>query len=121
MCYMFLFLPVNFPSVIALDQKGLKVGVLIGISLTTVGLCLRILINNDFRWVLFGQTLMAIGQPFMYNAPAKLTTNWFPYEERAISTMIGTSANILGVTLGFLLPSLFIDEYVADSDYTDAE
>ena len=35
--------------------------------------------------------------------------------------MIGTSANILGVTLGFLLPSLFIDEYVAESDYSDAE
>ena len=121
MCYMFLFLPVNFPSVIALDQKGLKVGVLIGISFTTTGLILRIMINHDFKWVIAGQTLMAVGQPFMYNAPAKVTTNWFPYKERAIATMIGTSANILGVTLGFLLPSLFIDEYIAESDYSDAE
>ena len=32
--------------------------------------------------------------------------------------MIGTSANILGVTLGFLLPSLFIDDYVAGNEYT---
>ena len=64
---------------------------------------------------------MAIGQPFMYNAPAKVTTNWFPYKERAIATMIGTNANMLGVTLGFLLPSLFIDEYIAESDYSDAE
>ena len=32
--------------------------------------------------------------------------------------MIGTSANILGVTLGFLLPSLFIDDYVAGGGYT---
>ena len=40
------------------------------------------------------------------------------YQERAIATMLGTSANILGVTLGFLLPPMFIDEYVAESDYS---
>ena len=106
----------NFPSVIALDKYGLKTGVLIGITFTTTGLIMRILINKSFYWVMAGQTLMAIGQPFMYNAPAKLSTNWFSYQERAISTMIGTSANILGVTLGFLLPPLFIDPYEAGTE-----
>ena len=61
MCYMVLFLPVNFPSVIALDKYGLKTGVLIGISFTTAGLCMRIFINESFTWVMVGQTLMAIG------------------------------------------------------------
>ena len=115
---MVFFLPVNFPSIVALDQGGLKLAVLIGISLTTIGLVLRIFIDQSFTWVLIGQTLMAFGQPFTYNAPAKLSTNWFSYQERAIATMIGTSANILGVTLGFLLPSLFIDDYVAGGGYT---
>ena len=61
MCYMVLFLPVNFPSVIALDKGGLKLGVLIGISFTTIGLALRTFINHSFTWVLVGQTLMAVG------------------------------------------------------------
>jgi hypothetical protein len=47
----------------------------------------------------------------MYNAPAKVTGNWFPNDERSISTMIGTQANVLGVVLGFLLPGLFVSEY----------
>ena len=118
---MVFFLPVNFPSIVALDQGGLKLAVLIGISLTTIGLVLRIFIDHSFTWVLIGQTLMAFGQPFTYNAPAKLSTNWFSYQERAIATMVGTSANILGITLGFLLPSLFIDDYVADTEYTVEE
>ena len=52
--YMFAYLPLNFPSVFALDKWGLRYGVLIGISLTTLGLWLRSLINYSFTWVIVG-------------------------------------------------------------------
>ena len=48
-----------------------------------------------------------------------MSTNWFPEEERAFATMIGCSSNILGVTIGFALPSLFVDKYTEGEDLSD--
>ena len=57
---------------------------------------------------------MAIGQPFLYNAPAKVTSNWFPQKERPMATMAGTQMNIFGIFIGFLLPGFFVDTYSDD-------
>ena len=80
MAYAFqgLYLPVNFPSVYVVDRWGLRIGTVVGISLTTFGLWLRCLVNFNFYTLLLGQVFMAIGQPFLYNAPALVTSNWFP-------------------------------------------
>ena len=59
--FMIMFVPMNFPSVAALDIWGLRTGVLIGIGLTTLGLWLRCLINTNFIFAIVGQTVMAIG------------------------------------------------------------
>jgi len=45
----------------------------------------------------------------MYNAPAKVTSNWFVAKYRIYPTMLGTTANIFGNLLRFLLPKLFIN------------
>ena len=42
---MIFFVPINFPSVIALDKYGLKTSIVIGITLTTIGLWIRCLVN----------------------------------------------------------------------------
>jgi len=48
------FLPVNFPSVIALDKYGLYAGLTTGIVLTAIGLWFRCLINVDFTYAVIG-------------------------------------------------------------------
>lgn len=106
---MFMFIPINFPSVAAIDQWGLKTGVLIGMALTTLGLWLRCLLNMTFYFAAVGQVILAIGQPFIYNAPAKLSMNWFPEHERIFSTSFGAYANIFGVAMGYFIPSIFFD------------
>lgn len=53
---------------------------------------------------------MAIGQPFLYNAPAKLSAHWFPDQEKIYSTSFGAYANIFGVAMGCFVPSIFVDE-----------
>ena len=58
---------------------------------------------------------MALGQPFLYNAPAKVTTNWFPQKERPMATMVGTGMNIFGIFVGFLLPGFFVNSYASKS------
>ncbi len=99
------FLPVNFPSVSIINKWGLRYGIIIGITLTTIGLWLRCLINIHFIFVIIGQTLLAIAFPFTFNAPAKLSANWFGEKERIFSTSVAVNANILGVGLGFIIPA----------------
>ena len=117
--FMLLYLPFNFPSVYIVDKYGLRAATIFGIGLTTAGYWLRCLINTSFYTCLFGQTFMAMGQPFLYNSPALVTTNWFPQKERSIATMVGTQMNVFGVLLGFLLPLFFIDNYSDGQELTD--
>jgi MFS family permease len=64
---------------------------------------------------------MASAQIFIYNSPTKLTTDWFPEKERSIATTIGTSANIIGILLGFVLPGIFVDTYNSEIMYTESD
>ena len=54
---------------------------------------------------------MGLAQPFMYNAPAKVTSNWFPKNEAAIATTIGAQSNVAGVLLGLVLPGMIISPF----------
>jgi MFS family permease len=77
MCYMITYVFVNFPSNWVLDVKGIKKGIIIGAVLTTFGAGVRCLITTNFTFVILGQILCAIGQPFILNAPTKIAVRWF--------------------------------------------
>ncbi len=112
--FMLAYIPMNQPAVYVLDRIGLKTGMTVGIVGTTIGLWMKCLINISFNYVVIGQTVIAIAQPFMLNACSKLSANWYPAGERLISSAIASNAFILGVSLGLFLPSLFVDEKSAD-------
>ena len=118
--FMALYLPMNFPCVYVIEKYGLRWAIVGGIVTTTVGLWMRTLLNVNFMFLAAGQIIMALGQPLMYNAPALVTTNWFPQRERPVATMAGTQMTIFGVFIGFLLPSIFIDSYSADQVLTES-
>ncbi len=99
----------NQPAVWAIDRIGLKFGLSIGIGMTTVGLWLKFLINDSFTFVIVGQTIVAMGQPFIMNACAKVSANWFPERERLTITAICGYSFILGVSIGMFIPSLFVN------------
>lgn len=104
------FLLVSFPSVIILDKFGLKYGLIIGISLTTLGLWIRCFINYSFTFAMVGQTISALGFPFTFNAPALVSANWFGEKEKIYATSTGANASILGVGLGYLIPLIFVSD-----------
>ena len=108
MSFMLFYLLMNFPASYILDRYGLRAGLILGFFIQTVGISMRCLINSSFSWVVLGQTLIALGQPFTYNAPAKLSSDWFKPEHRTTATMIAVNANIVGNLLGFFLPPAFI-------------
>jgi len=56
-----------------------------------------------------GQTLLAIGNPFLFNMPQKLSASWFPSDSQTAPMMIGFSMFILGCAISFLLPILVIN------------
>lgn len=77
MCYMIIYVFINFPSNWVLDVKGIKKGIVVGAVFTAVGAGFRCLITTHFGFVILGQILCAIGQPFILNAPTKVAVRWF--------------------------------------------
>ena len=118
--FMALYLPMNFPCVYVIDKWGLRIAIIGGIASTALGLWVRTFLNYSFYMALIGNIIMALGQPLLYNAPALVTTNWFPQHERPMATMVGTQMNIFGIFIGFLLPSIFLDSYSEGQVLTDA-
>jgi MFS family permease len=107
---MIVFVFVNFFAVKILDTLGVRFGALIGCVLTTVGISLQCLINENIIWAVLGHMIIALAWPFLWNATALVTSNMFKKEiEQKIATLIGTSVNATGAFLGFLIPTLLID------------
>ena len=59
--YMAIFVLTVFPSNIVLDKGGLRIGVLLGVLLTSVGMWVKCLVNVNVYYVLVGQFLAACG------------------------------------------------------------
>lgn len=47
--------------------------------------------------------------PLVVNMSTKVSSNWFPKEERIVSTMVSMMFSQLGNAGGFLLPILFVN------------
>lgn len=101
--YMIFYIPVNFPATWALDKYGLKWGTGIGVILTGVFGLVRGLAGNNFLIIAIAQVMMAIGQPFLLNSFSKLAVTWFPENEKATATGLGTLSIMLGIMIGMAL------------------
>ncbi|KAL4430217.1 hypothetical protein ABPG74_014776 [Tetrahymena malaccensis] len=110
---MFCYIVINFPSNYILSEKGLKLGVFIGIFFTVIGAWVRLLINQNFGWAIFGQVLGGIAQPFILNAPAQIAAVWF--KPKQMATAILSLVNVIGVGLGFLIPSFVVSATYSDN------
>lgn len=74
---MIFYVFINFPSNWVLDVKGIKKGIVVGSVLTLLGTGVRSMVKYSFAFVLIGQFICAIAQPFLLNAPMKIATRWF--------------------------------------------
>ena len=111
-----------FTSLVAnyvLDEKGLRISVLIGAITTVIGLWIRTFCDQSFWLIFAGQFLGALGQPFLLNIPPKLSANWFPPNERPISTAIASLVNPIGSGVGLVIAHAFVPNDALDpSDIT---
>lgn len=77
MLFMLLYVGLNFPSNWVLDGKGIKKGVVTGATLTFLGSGIRAMVKYNFFFLLVGQVVCAMAQPFILNAGMKIATRWF--------------------------------------------
>jgi len=102
MCFMIVYIVVSIPASWIIDTYGIRTGVGIGAALTgTFGL-LRGLVTTNYTMLLLSQIGIAIGQPFILNAITKMAARWFPINERATASGLGTLAMYLGILIGML-------------------
>lgn len=107
--FMILYIPVNFPATYLIDKWGLKWGTGIGVILTgTFGL-LRALSGTSYGLILFTTIMIGIGQPFLLNSFTKVAVIWFPENEKATATGLGTIAILGGIILGMILTPLIYE------------
>jgi len=103
MSFMVVYIVVSIPASWIIDTYGIRIGVGIGAVLTGVFGLLRGLVTNDYNLLLLSQIGIAIGQPFLLNAITKLAARWFPIQERATASGLGTLAMYIGILAGMTL------------------
>ena len=65
---------------------------------------------------MIGQTISAIGFPFLNNAPSKVSANWFGENERIYSTAFAANFQVIGMLFGVFMPSMFVKDTYANVD-----
>jgi len=103
MSFMFVFLVVSIPAFWFIDRFGIRKGVGIGAILTGIFGLTRGFAYDNYNLLLLSQIGIAIGQPFLLNAITKIAARWFPIEERATASGLGTLAMYIGILGGMIL------------------
>ena len=109
--FMIVYVFVSFPASWVIDTYGVKIGVGVGAALTGIFGLTRGLVADSFTWVLVAQIGIAIGQPFVLNALTTIAGRWFPAEERATATGLGSLAIYLGILAGLALTPYLVLQF----------
>ena len=78
------------PSVKLIQEKGIMVNIIIATLATIMGAWLRLLtlLNDNFLFVLLFSIPPACTQVFFLNLISKVSTVWFPEQQRVIATAV---------------------------------
>jgi MFS family permease len=115
MSFMIVYIFVSIPASWLIDTVGFRAAVGIGAALTGIFGLTRGLLATNYTLVLISQIGIAIGQPFILNAVTKVAARWFPMQERATATGLGSLAMYLGIIVGLVLtPYLVIRSSIDD-------
>ncbi len=111
LCFMAIYILIFLPSAWLIDTWGIRRTVSVGALLTAVFALTRGIFASNFTMVIISQVGIAVGQPLVLGATTKLAGRWFPLDERATATGLGTLAIYLGVLLSLLATPLLTAGY----------
>lgn len=94
-----LYVVLAIPTGFALD-RWFRPSLTLGAGLTALGGLLR-LVGDSFAWVLVGQLVVAVAQPFVTSSVAKLAAAYTSERDRALGISVCSSALFAGFLLAF--------------------
>ena len=94
-----LYVLLSLPAGTLADRRGYRYAVGLGSWLMAASSIARIF-DASFWMLLLGQVGIAVAQPFVVNGITKMVTEWFPQEQGAIATGLGTMGMFLGMAVG---------------------
>ena len=103
MIFMIVYIVMVLPSAWAIDTWGFKTAVGIGAVLSAIFALTRGIFASNFTIVFLSQIGIAAGQPLVIGSITKIAARWFPAEERATASGLGTLALYLGPLAAMLL------------------
>jgi FLVCR family MFS transporter 7 len=102
----FYFIIFNFIANYVIDEFGARRSLQICLILQVLGCYLRTITTDDVFYMVVGQSLIAMGNPFVTNSLSKVSNQWFTSQKRVKLTSIMSSSYMFGLSFGFLLTSL---------------
>lgn len=95
--YVLLAIPVG----LVLD-RFFRPALVIGAALTIAGAFLRLVADN-YHWALIGQSVAAVGQPFVLNGITGLAVVYLAKKDRTTGIALASAATFAGMFVGYLL------------------
>ncbi len=90
------------------DRRGYRYTIGIGALLMAGFSCARVY-TGSFLWLCAAQTGISLGQPYVVNGITKLVSAWFPADEAALATGLGTVGLFVGMALGMALTPIALN------------
>lgn len=114
-CYIIGGLPI-----ILMTQWSLYFTLFSGAILSVVGGAMKLFWGENFTAVCIGQILLGIAQNSIYTTPVAFSFRWFSEKEANPVISLIYYSNSLGVSLGFLIPSILTKIYdkTSESEWT---
>jgi len=109
--FMAVYIVLVLPAAWLIDTWGLRGAVSLGAALTAVFGVTRGLFADNFLLVFISQVGIAVGQPLILGAITKLAGRWFPGDERATATGLGTLAIYLGILASLIVTPLLLNAH----------
>lgn len=102
-----LYVVLAIPAGLILD-KWFRSGLIFGAVLTALGALLR-LVGDDYGWLLAGQILASVAQPFVLNAVTGITGRYLAEKDRPTGIAAGTASIFAGMVIAFALSAILPD------------
>lgn len=119
MIFMIVYPIAAIPDSYIIDNVSVRLGLSLASITTIAGCFIRIFADKSYFYALIGQLVTSSFQPAIVNSPAKIASVWFKDDSRALVTSICCAANSIGVLLGYVFHSIFIDDKDEGEKYRD--
>ncbi|GBG25455.1 Feline leukemia virus subgroup C receptor-related protein 1 [Hondaea fermentalgiana] len=117
--YLIAYVPFSIVANLVFKKQGMYRAIVLAVFLDFLSSLLRFLSaasnaeprggsDTGYALLLSGQTLGAMAQPLLTNAPALMASRWFPTKERDVAAVVMSLANPVGIAIGSVLPTFYV-------------